>query len=452
MKNRFAIFLTALFAATTALAADWSFVAGTPATITDGDWTFEVTPFYFSTEQYNLVVGTCTQAPAVLSVLDFSKPVVNADAPEVSYPIIELNPRFTNRWGETVSVGREAVGSLILPETGLTRISAAAFMNCSNLVSVTPFLPASVVRIDNSAFYKTAVTNDLTLTGVSAVNYETFTGIRSKSVTFGDNLVELGHSSNGYEGPFEGCANLESVFLGDSLCQINTRVFRDCTNLTTVEPYLPTAVTNIADQAFWNTNIGGAIDLAGVVAITGRNTFGNTAIESVKFGRNLKTIGQASTWNAGAFANCTALSEFIVSVNASDVFLGEATFYNCAALTGTLDLRCVSATSRYLFSGSGITGVIFGSGLKELAGQTFAHADNITDVWYHGGMPTIGEKVFDSLIPLTVTNHVNANGVPSWTAVSDSGSLGIGSTWTSSTQQYIVGFTPEETVTLISIR
>ena len=84
--------------------------------------------------------------------------------------------------------------------------------------------------------------------------------------------------------------------------------------------------------------------------------------------------------------------------------------------------------------------------------QTFAHADNITDVWYHGGMPTIGEKVFDSLMPLTVTNHVNANGVPSWTAVSDSGSLGIGSTWTSSTQQYIVGFTPEETVTLISIR
>ena len=409
MKNRFAILLTALFAATTALAADWSFVAGTPATITDGDWTFEVTTVYFSTEQYNLVVGTCTQAPAVPSVLDFSKPVVNADAPEVSYPIIELNPRFTHRWGETVSVGREAVGSLILPETGLTRISTAAFMNCSNLVSVTPFLPASVVRIDSSAFYKTAVTNDLTLTGVSAVNYETFTGIRSKSVTFGDNLVEL-------------------------------------------EPYLPTAVTNIADQAFWNTNIGGAIDLTGVVAITGRNTFGNTAIESVKFGRNLKTIGQASAWNAGAFANCTALSEFIVSVNASDVFLGEATFYNCAALTGTLDLRCVSATSRYLFSGSGITGVIFGSGLKELAGQTFAHADNITDVWYHGGMPTIGEKVFDSLMPLTVTNHVNANGVPSWTAVSDSGSLGIGSTWTSSTQQYIVGFTPEETVTLISIR
>lgn len=453
MKNRFAILLTALFAATTALAADWSLTTGNPATITDGVWTFEVNVIYVSSNSQNLQVGTCTQCPETVSVLDFSKPVVNEADTAITYNITEINTRFTNRWGETVSVGRDVVGSLILPETGLTTIKAAAFMNCTNLVSVKPFLPASVTSVENTAFYKTAVTNNLTLGNIAWINYECFTGIRSKSVTLSDGTITLGHSSNGIEGPFEGCTELESVTLGSGLRQINPRVFRNCTKLAQVEPYLPVSVTNIGHQAFYNTAIGGALDLTGVIAITGVNTFGNTAIESVRFGSAIKEIGAASAWNSGAFANCVALSEFTISPNASDVFLGEATFYNCAALVGTLDLKPVSETSRYLFSGSGITGVIFGNKLDTLASQTFANASNLTDVWYHSGVPaTLGENLFSQLYPLSVTNHVNTHALPSWTTVADGGTLGLGSTWTSDTQQYIVGFTPGNSITVLTIR
>ena len=105
----------------TVFGVDWLYDSAA-GTISDGVWTFNAT-----VSGTQMTVGTCTNYPSALSLLDFSKPV--KDASETVYTIKALNTamvtfsRTGGRPEESTDKGMaQMVGELRLQASGLTSI------------------------------------------------------------------------------------------------------------------------------------------------------------------------------------------------------------------------------------------------------------------------------------------------------------------------------------------
>ena len=120
--------------------------------ITDRVWKFLAT-----VSGSNVTVGIpCDgDCPTSVTPLDFSKPVVDISDAGRSYTLVTLNPAFCPNGG-TIKSSALSVGELTLPGAGLSRISADAFSNCSNLCGNIVF-PPSMTNISAAAFKNTAV-------------------------------------------------------------------------------------------------------------------------------------------------------------------------------------------------------------------------------------------------------------------------------------------------------
>lgn len=153
---------------------------------------------------------------------------------------------------------------LTLP-ANLRTVGGEAFMECTSLRSITPLLPDSVTYIGYRAFYNNPVE------GVLRLGF-------GPSLTLG-----TGDFSNGYHfyhscivevvgGPALG--RIASVFmsgntsltnvdltLSSQLDYIGAEVFRDCTSLRTVTPFLPDTVTYLGCRAFYNAPVEGFLRL-----------------------------------------------------------------------------------------------------------------------------------------------------------------------------------------------
>ena len=196
MKTKILLALSAILAIIGAFAADsqWTYNS-TPGTISDGDWTFAAT-----VSGTDLTVGAVSADPGAGATLDFSKAVTDGSA---TYTIVTLNPNFTAYANKT------NLTALVLPATGLITISTDAFNSCSNLTSISSFLPDSVETIGERAFKSVPAQQDLSLKGVVTVNKSAFYGCGALSVTFGPGLKLL---CGGWEsGCFWKCGKIEAL-------------------------------------------------------------------------------------------------------------------------------------------------------------------------------------------------------------------------------------------------
>ena len=123
--------------------------------MTDGTWYFKCTRSgskIAGTSIYGLTVTTCTNAPAEVGTLDFSKGIQNETGDGKAYAITTLTPAFCNAYN-VYTVGVDKFSTLVLPDEGyLTTLGDSAFHNCTNLTTVTPFLPSSVTSLSRYVF------------------------------------------------------------------------------------------------------------------------------------------------------------------------------------------------------------------------------------------------------------------------------------------------------------
>ena len=207
--------LAALVFTVSAYAADWTYDSGA-GTITDGVWTFTV-----SVSGTNMDVRTCKTCPEVLSTLDFSKQV--KDANETVYTIVALGVnvtdksgrslfgKTTNYWKENSSTNAQTLAELILPSADLKTINSGAFCKCTALTNIVNFLPDSVTTVGQAAFQEVHAKCDLYANGVAGtIGRLCFNGSYIRSVHFGKGLKTIGNGSNG-QGAFEGCNYLTNI-------------------------------------------------------------------------------------------------------------------------------------------------------------------------------------------------------------------------------------------------
>lgn len=242
--------LAALVFTVSAYAADWTYDSGA-GTISDGVWKFNATV----TSDNKMSVGTCVTYPDTLSLLDFSKPVKDAD--DNVYTIKALNTEmvtFSVTGGKPESStdkGMAAkVGELRLPMSGLTSIGQGAFCRTVNCTNVVNYLPDSVTSIGNSAFAYCGAKRDLFLLGFSgSTGRGIFYSSKITSITFGPGFKTIGDTSNKMSS-FQSCSSITNVSFSPESSGISfpPNAFRCKAKLT--QPLILYGATNVASSAF----------------------------------------------------------------------------------------------------------------------------------------------------------------------------------------------------------
>ncbi len=154
-----------------------------------------------------------------------------------------------------------SITSIVIPES-VTTISANAFKNCAELVTVN--IPKNVTSIGDYAFY-----NCKNLTNINAPKAITFALLRT-TVSSPDDLVN-GKLPDGITSigsyAFSGCTSLTNITIPSTVTSIGSNAFSGCTNLTLI--YLENA--ELASDVAASSSQGKLFESRQAIVIIGEN-------------------------------------------------------------------------------------------------------------------------------------------------------------------------------------
>ena len=375
---------------------------------------------------------------------------------EVTYKEFDENnwPYYISDYSGSVNIPEKFTYEGV--EYSVTNIGALAFMNCSDLITVT--IPNSVVTIGDNAFSGcsslTSVTipNSVTSIGfnafcncssltsvtipnsVTVIESETFSGCSSLiSVTIPNSVTSIELNA------FCNCSSLTSVTIPNSVTLIESETFSGCSSLISVT--IPNSVTTIEDQAFQGckslTSIiipKSVIDVEGGAFENCDNlttvTINSNSIVSKEYGMSneidnpedpddytdpdlysLKDLfgPQVTTYVLGddvksigpyAFGNCTAMTS--VSFGNSLEIIGYNAFEGCSGLTSvTIPSSVRDIDSGAFYNCSGLTSVVIPNSVTIIQRETFSGCSSLTSVSIPNSITTIEDQAFQGCKSLT---------------------------------------------------
>ncbi len=214
-------------------------------------------------------------------------------------------------------------------------------------------LPSSVGIIADYAFYaNTAITSVDTGNKVTSIGKSAFgacTGL--KTLTIGTKVNKIS------AGAFTGCGALETLnFNAAAYAKVAAidGMFENCTALTTINFLDSYTSFPTGEGMFRGCTALTEVTLPNIATIPDGMFEGCTGLKKVTFLSSNKTIG------AGAFRNCTALSDLDLTQLASSATISEYAFEGCSAIV-TIDLTNVKSVKEGAFNYcKALTGVVIG--------------------------------------------------------------------------------------------
>ncbi len=250
-------------------------------------------------------------------------------------------------------------------------IDESAFANNTNITSLS--VPASVTAIGDAAFSGCTALTNVTLNAVTTIGNDAFNGCTALStITLGNAVTTIG------DGAFSGCSAIDTLYLPDSITSIGSGAFSGCDFTAQMSeatyasktgyvytyvndnsfPYIPTVSgdyqvrvvkykAEIIDYTGTGTQltIPAVIDSYDVLSIGVGAFKNNTAITSVTFAGNVRTIDEQ------AFYGCSSLSS--VTLEESLRNINGYAFAYCTALK-TIAINDIVAVSSTAFAGCDI--------------------------------------------------------------------------------------------------
>ena len=273
------------------------------------------------------------------------------------------------------SIGDEAFShctkliSITIPNS-VTSIGVDAFAYCTKLASIT--IPNSVTKIGGGAFHGTKwFENQPTgLVYLGAFLYRCTNYYYTK--------VEIKEGTKGLAGlAFQGCNDLTSVIIPNSVTNIGDYAFYGCTKLTSAS--IPSSVTSIGDYAFYDCKSLTSVTIPNSITSVGRAAFsGCSGLTGPVIIPNTMTSIENEV-----FYNCKGLTS--ITLPNSVTSIGGSAFYGCSGLKGSISVPN-SVTS------IGHTAFYNCSGIKEICSWNTippsAYNDSFT------GMNTMHAKVY----------------------------------------------------------
>ena len=317
----------------------------------------------------------------------------------------EINGIPVTAIGEGAFRGTE-VTSVEIPET-ITVISEEMFENCKSLNKV--IIPDTITSIGGGAFtgcdqldfnekengnyFGSAAHPYLALISVKdktiesytidaetkIIYYEAFDGCENlKSITIPETVTELGASA------FSNCTSLESVNLPNSIELIADFTFMGCTALKTIE--IPTSVKRIAPLSFWGCTALENIEIPSSVTSIGFSAFDSSGLKEI-------TIPESVTELEAAFNYCEQLEKVYILGNITEI--ADDTFRECPKLSEIVlpaSLTHIGAGA-FFSSGSGdLQENVYFLGTKEqwdsvIIDDMNNHVQNANVYFYSGNSP-----------------------------------------------------------------
>ena len=329
-------------------------------------------------------------------------------------------PEFTvNDAGELTAVNLNGNTEITLPDT--VRSITTGLREKANILRVT--IPNSVTNIASRAFYQCHGLTEIVIPG--SVEY------------IGTNA-------------FYQCTNMVSLTIGDGVRIIDQYAFSYCTSLDNGGEtlYIPDSVETIGLYAFNNialdsVSLPGALYSEGAplnayfvhkstgvksttvtyrtdqpvfrmygTRLTSVQLNGNTEVtipsSVTDIGSAFQDLGElvgvtipSSVTNIGVFAfqNCTNLTS--ITIPSSVVVIGGSAFQGCTSLEEIEIPDSVVSMEHAFWDCSGLTRVVLGNGLTEIAPYTFMDCTSLTNVVFGENLSVIGNTAFEGCTALT---------------------------------------------------
>ena len=302
----------------------------------------------------------------------------------------------TNNGTITITRYTGSGGAVSIPSTidGLpvTTIGSAAFMECTNLTTVT--IPNSVTSIGYMAFRvckslsNVTIGNSVTNIGDYAFNWCTSLA----NVTIGTNVTSIGYDA------FHFCFSLTSVAIPNSVTSIEEYAFAVCTNVTslTIGTNVTTLKYHVFEQCFSLTSVT-IPDSVTSIRVAAFN--GCTSLTNVTIGSGVTSIAD------NAFLDCASLTAITVGAlnsvysseggvlfDKSQTTLVKYPQAKAGSYTIPGSVTSIGAVA-FAFCGS-LTNVTIGESVTNIGGSAFVFCTNLTSVYFKGNAPAADSSVF----------------------------------------------------------
>ena len=239
-----------------------------------------------------------------------------------------------------------------------------------------------------------------------------------------------------YKYAFEGCADLTSITIPDSVTSIEYCAFYNCTALTSIT--IPNSVTSIGDGAFEGCSslesitipfVGATMDgtedthfgyIFGAPGDSSNDEYVPASLKEV-----IITGGTSIGWFA--FYGCTGLTS--ITIPDSVTSIGWSAFSGCSSLTSVTIPDSVTSIDRYAFCDcSGLTSVTIGNSVMSIGKEAFYGCSGLTSIIIPNSVTSIGQNAFYRCSSLTsvkfevTTGWYRASGIVETSGISLSSS------------------------------
>ena len=297
--------------------------------------------------------------------------------------------------------GCKNIKSIILPDT-LTTIGQYAFYDCSSFESIN--IPESVTTIGQYAFQGCSSLESITLPFIGN------TKDRTTYTNFGYIFGASYWSNNSSYVP----ASLKTVVITGGTT-IADYAFNGCRNITSIE--IPDSITTIGSNAF-----GGCFGLISIMVESGNSKYhssGNCLIETESqtliLGCKNSVIpsdGSVTTIGSYAFYGCIDLTSIEIPENVTTI--GESAFYGCSSLTSIEIPENVTTIDYYAFYGCfSLTSIEIPENVITINSCAFYGCTGLASIKLSGTLTTIGTEAFydcSSLISIELPSTLTTIG------------------------------------------
>lgn len=275
-------------------------------------------------------------------------------------------------------------------------IGKYAFRECSWL-SELEFAPDSLVRtIGEGAFYKCSRIATLapssTLTLIENQAFRECAGL--SEVTFADGVMDIVFMDD----IFYGCSNLTTINLPKNATRLpgfgglssieNINIAQGNEHFSSFDGIIYNSEQT--ELLFYPKAKEGSFDIPASVTRIGGGAFQNTAVTSVKIGKNITEIGNS------AFAGCASLTSLTFETDGtSPLKIGDSAFEGCSGLvTIALPVRTQSVGNNSFASLDSLTTLTLNEGLQSAGEYAFSDNGSLRELTLPASLTTIGDYLF----------------------------------------------------------